>query len=316
MSNLKTRSIDYERLDSKIIFSPEKVMSPVIVESTSGWVEVNGIKFRGMVELHNLVSSICVINVVRLDDYLCAVVPSEMSATWPVEALKAQAVAARTYAWYHILKKKTEMYDLDSTTNFQVYKGIAVETPLTTKAVQETAGQIIVWENSPVLAFFHSTCGGSTIDSKYVWNGESLPYLRDVKCEYCAQSPYYRWDEKLSMPEIKQYIGHRYGNVGQIQGLTFDRYRGRVVQATVRHRNGILKLSGNDFRMMFPEKKIKSMYFETVKAGKGLELKGRGWGHGVGMCQYGAKGMAEKGSDYKNILQYYYRGISIVAISR
>lgn len=315
VSNLKTRSIDYERTDSKVVFSPDKVMTPVLVESTSSWVEINGVRYRGMAELHNIMGSISVINVVRLDDYLFSVVPSEMAPSWPAEALKAQAVAARTYAYYHILKKKSDLYDLDATTSFQVYKGVAAETAESTRAVSETAGQILTYGNKPVLAFFHSTCGGATIAGKYVWSGEDLPYLREVRCPYCSQSPYYRWEESLSMPELKRCIAARY-NVGQIQGISFDRFHGRVIDATIRHRNGTLKISGNDFRQMFPEKRIKSMYFSAAKKGKSFLFEGRGWGHGVGMCQYGAKGLADKGADYKKILQYYYRGVSIDTISK
>ncbi|MGL4370036.1 MAG: SpoIID/LytB domain-containing protein [Spirochaetota bacterium] len=316
VSNLKTRTIDYERSGAKIAFAPEKVMTPVIVESSSNWIEVNGVRYRGMAELHNIVGSVCVINLVRLDEYLSSVVPGEMSSTWHAEALKAQAVAARTYAWYHILKKKNDLYDLDATTNFQVYKGMSSESSAAFKAVADTAGQIMTFQNQPILSFFHSTCGGSTVDSRYVWSGEPISYLRDVKCEYCSRSPYYRWDEKLTMPEMKQYISRHYNGIGQIQGISFERYNGRVVNATVRHRNGMIKMSGNDFRMIFPVKKIKSMYFEAHKHGTDIELKGRGWGHGVGMCQYGAKGMAENGASYKNILQYYYRGVSLDRISR
>jgi stage II sporulation protein D len=316
VSNLKSRSIDYERTDSKIVFSADKVLSPVIVESSSNWIEVNGVRYRGMAELHNIVGAICVINVVRLDDYLMAVVPSEMAASWPAEALKAQAVAARTYAYYHILKKKGDVYDLDATTNFQVYRGVSAETAASTKAVTDTAGQIMIFGNKPVLAFFHSTCGGSTIDGRYVWSGEDLPYLRGVSCGFCADSPYYRWEERMSMPELRQFIAGRYAGIGQIRGISFDRLHGRVVEATIRHRNGTIKISGNDFRQIFPEKRIKSMCFVAAKKGKNFQIEGRGWGHGVGMCQYGAKGMADRGAPYKKILQYYYRGVSIDTISK
>jgi stage II sporulation protein D len=214
------------------------------------------------------------------------------------------------------MKKQSDIFDLDATTSSQVYKGIAVENAVTTKYVTETAGQIMTYDNQPILAFFHSTCGGSTADNDQVWNGERISYLTGRVCNYCAESPYYRWKEDLPLSEIRSVIASKYPHVGKIKGLSFNRYHGRIVDAVIRHDGGMIKMTGNEFRMIFPEKRIKSMSFNAEKRGVSLHLEGKGWGHGVGMCQYGARGMAIKGAQYKQILTYYYKGMNIVTVNK
>ena len=127
-------------------------------------LSVNGTRYRGTIELHGVTGLLYVINPVKLDEYLFGVVPSEMPPGWPLEAMKSQAVAARTYAYYHIMKHKNLLDDLDATTNSQVYKGIGAEKENSNNAVISTAGEIITHKGSPILSYFHSTCGGHTID--------------------------------------------------------------------------------------------------------------------------------------------------------
>jgi stage II sporulation protein D len=314
ITNVQTHTVEHETDLKKAVFSPDKVRSPIVVESGNKIVNVNGVSYRGMFELRNMMGMVCVVNLVRMEDYLSSVVPSEMSYSWPDEALKAQAVAARTYAYYFMMKKNTELFDLDATTSFQVYKGIISENEKSTEAVRKTSGVIATYQNQPILAFFHSTCGGKTSSSLDVWGNEDIPYLSSVSCDYCAKSPYYRWEDDISLSEIGGYIAERY-SVGKIQGVSFGRKGGRVAEVQIRHSEGLLKISGNDFRAAMPEKKLKSLAFESKKKGKVLHITGRGWGHGVGMCQYGARGLAEKGRSYKDILKYYYRNISFVTMN-
>ncbi|MBN2403415.1 MAG: SpoIID/LytB domain-containing protein [Spirochaetes bacterium] len=257
---------------------------------------------------------IYVINVLQINEYLYGVVPSEIISTWETEALKAQAVAARTYTYHHLISSKKNIYDLDNSSNFQVYNGISSEKENTTIAVNETSGQIMFYKGKPIVAFFHSTCGGRTSHDKYVWGGEGQEYLKSVACTYCKESPYFSWEEKVSLYEIKEFLNKKYRGVGNITGIVFQRKDNRVVSAVIHHKNGIVKLTGNELRLLFPEKKIKSMHFTAQKVNDGLILHGHGWGHGVGMCQWGAKGMAEKGAGYKDILRYYYKGVSIIGI--
>jgi stage II sporulation protein D len=267
-----------------------------------------------MIELHNVLGKIYVINVLRIDEYLFGVVPSEILSSWNMESLKAQAVTARTYAYYHIMKKRDLLYELDATNNFQVYKGLEVETERTNKAVEETSGEILTYKNQPIIAYFHSTCGGKTADDKFVWDGNDLEYITGIQCRFCKESPDYSWEMKLTLYEMRRFLRKKYKGVGKIAGISFKKQDGRVVSVVIRHRNGVIKLSGNNFRLLFPDKKIKSLLFVAKKIKNGLILHGHGWGHGVGMCQWGAKGLAESGAIYREILKFYYRDVSIVSL--
>jgi len=313
IAEIKSREIRYAGRGGKIHFYPEMVKNSLSVESWPQPIIVNGNRYRGHIELHNVLGKIYVINVLQLDEYLFGVVPSEIMSTWPMEALKAQAVTARTYAYYHIMKKKNLIYDLDSTTRFQVYRGLTVETEPTNRAVRETSGEIITYKNQPIIAYFHSTCGGHTVDDRFVWEGNDLEYLRGVTCKYCRESPAFSWDTELTLHEIRRFLKKKYHGIGRIIGITLKKRNGRVVFVVVRHSSGVVRIKGNDFRLLFPGKKIRSLLFAAEKTKNGLILHGHGWGHGVGMCQWGAKGLAERGADYRSILRYYYKNISIVS---
>ena len=307
----KTDKVIYNDQGKDIYFQPEQIDNPLEIESGENYILIDGLAYRGIVELHNIFGKIYVINVLQMNEYLYSVVPSEIISTWETEALKAQAVAARTYAYHHLINTKKSIYDLDDSSNFQVYKGISAEKDSTTIAVNETSGKIMLHKGKAIAAFFHSTCGGRTSHDKYVWNSEGQNYLKSVACRFCQESPYFSWEEKISLYEIKEFLGRKYNAVGNITGISFQKKDDRVVTAVINHRNGIIKLTGNELRLLFPEKRIKSMYFSAEKIKDGLVLHGHGWGHGVGMCQWGAKGLASKGADYKDILKYYYSGISI-----
>lgn len=316
ITDLKTRKIKFDGKARHLYFYAEKISGPILVESPGSHLEIDKKAYRGMVELHNNLGNLYVINIVKMNEYLYGVVPSEIPSSWEIEAVKAQAVAARTYTYHHLMNKKKSLYDLDATTNFQVYRGLAVETENSNKAVEETAGDIIVYNNKPILAFFHSTCGGWTMNDSNIWNGDDKPYLEPVRCGYCEGSPNYKWEAEINLYEIRHHLNIKYKGTGRILGISFKRRGTRVDSIIIQHKNGLLNLSGNEFRLLFPEKKIKSMYFSSEKTPRGLILHGYGWGHGVGMCQWGAKGMAEKGAAYKEILEYYYRGTRIINTGR
>ncbi len=317
ITDKKSGRILYDSEKKNLVIIPGKIKTAILVESKGTPLSLNGNPYRGMLELHNIIGKIYAINIVKMDNYLFSVVPGEIPSSWDMQALKAQAVAARTYTYHHLLnRKKKQLYDLDASTNFQVYKGMSSEKPSTTLAVLETSGEIISHNHKPILAYFHSTCGGKTADDDYIWKGKGKTYLTVVKCDYCSQSPHYRWEEKLSLFEIKKSLGKKYRNIGKIKRISFTRRFGRVSSVEILHSSGKISLSGNSFRLLFPPKKLKSMYFTSQKSGSGLLIRGRGWGHGVGLCQWGAEGMAERGANYRAILKYYYRNIRLVKINR
>ncbi len=296
-----------------ILISPEKLINVTHVEALNSIIEVNAKRYRGAIELRKVKGFIYVINIVKATGYLMSVVPGEIPAGWEREALKAQAVAARTYLFHHLGRSRGrgDLYDLASDSSSQVYKGMEAEKPSTTDAVLATSGEIILHKNMPIASFFHSTCGGKTIDGKYIWGGNDVTYLRGVACDFCKESTKYAWESQFTLEELRAYLHKGRGPIGAIKGISFKKKDGRVVEASIVHAGGRVTLSGNDFRLLFPEDKIKSLCFTSKKITSGLALSGRGWGHGVGMCQWGARGMAKKGFAYKSILRHYYSNITI-----
>ncbi|MCX8124647.1 MAG: SpoIID/LytB domain-containing protein [Spirochaetes bacterium] len=313
VTKLQNNAIVYNGDAKRFVVFDNQLSQALQFESWNNEIQVNGISVRGMIQLYPVVGKIQVVNVLKMNEYLYGVLPSEIMPGWPMEVLKAQAVAARTYAYYHLMKTGSTYFDLYGTHNFQVYKGKTVETQATNKAVDTTAGIIMTYNNKPILAYFHSTCGGKTTDDRYVWQGEDLPYLNSVVCPYCKNSPNYSWQVELTLNEIYEALVKRYKAVGKIKAITLGREDTRVTVVKIEHENGLIRMSGNDFRLMFEAKKIKSLYFEAKQTPTGLMLTGHGWGHGVGMCQWGAKEMAQQGMRFDQILTYYYRGIQIVA---
>ena len=306
-----------ERVAGSIVIVAETTVNPILVEPVASFVEINGRPFRGSIEVHQRNSLLYIINIVKLDDYLLSVVPGEIPANWEGEALKAQAVAARTYIYYHLIENRGRgigLFDLDAGIYAQVYRGTVVERPETSNAVMKTAGEIIVYKNMPIISYFHSTCGGKTIDGRYVWHRNDLEYLRGVTCNYCRDSTKYAWEAQLTIEEMKSLLQKKYGPMGAINSINFKKKEGRVVDVTVMHAKGRLTIPGNTFRLSIPDDKIRSLYFTSKKISSGLILTGHGWGHGVGMCQWGARGLAKKGYGYKNILKFYYTNVAIASI--
>jgi stage II sporulation protein D len=227
-------------------------------------------------------------------------------------------VASRTFAYHRIIeaRKRTSNYDLDATVLSQVYRGIAKEKPSTNHAVETTSGEVILHGGGPILSYFHSTCGGKTVNDRYVWKTSDKPYLEGVRCGFCGGSTRFTWESKLSLDEIRSRLATRHGAIGAIRSISFSRKDDRVTSVTIKHGGGVVKLTGNDFRLLFPGDTIQSLYFTSKKVKGGLVLQGNGWGHGVGMCQWGARGMAQKGYGYKRILNHYYSGVRIGRIGR
>jgi stage II sporulation protein D len=299
-----------------IVLHPDSIAGTTVLEPGSYPLMLNGAPYRGTFVITKKDGNILVINKLNIDEYLMSVVPCEIPANWDEEAIKAQSIAARTYAYYHLLQgvKDRDLYDLDATTNFQVYRGISEEKQRASEAVAATAGEIIVYDHKPILSFFHSTCGGKTSDDRHVWKGNNLPYLQAVRCGFCTDSTKFKWESNITLAEVRKGLSQKYPGIGAIRNITFQKNQGRVTVVRIRHSKGNLTVPGNTFRLLFPGDKIKSLYFSSKKSRNGLMLSGHGWGHGVGMCQWGARGMAQKGYGYKQILLHYYTRVKISSI--
>jgi stage II sporulation protein D len=271
--------------------------------------------FRGVLLIQPQSTGFIVVNRLPLEDYLRGVVPKEMPAVWPLEALKAQAVAARTYALYQIEKHQDEQWDVMATVMSQVYGGRQGETPSTDQAVRETAGQILTYNQRPILAYFHSNSGGHTENTASVW-GTDLPYLEAVNDPYSKGTRVDSWQATYTLDQINQALASD-GIVG-VTDIQPDQYSpsGRVTRIRFQTVTGSMDMPANTARLRLGSTVMKSTWWTEIKQGNRFVFQGQGYGHGVGMSQWGAKSMADIGSTYQEILAYYYPKCSVTDGSR
>jgi stage II sporulation protein D len=248
-----------------------------------------------------------VVNDLDLEEYVKGVVPSEMNAGWHPEALKVQAVAARTYAVHQRMMNSAREYDLVASTQDQVYRGRQGVDRRIQQAVETTRGLILTHQDTPIFAAFSSTAAGPTEDASNVWAKE-LPYLKGVECPFDGNSPYYQWQTKLQFMDLEAMFKRQGILIGNISAVSiFSRSRaGRVTRLRVTHSDGDLVVRGEEFRRLVGYLTIPSTQFELGTKVDEIVLTGRGAGHAVGLCQWGAKELAERGYSYDSILHYYF----------
>ena len=240
-----------------------------------------------------------------LEDYVRGVVPSEMPPRWPQHALMAQAVAVRSFALHRSLNTpgRNWISQLDL-----AYKGVEGESKRTDEAVLATEGTTLRWAGKPLPAFFHSTCGGHTTTAFSVFGGLDIPPLQGGPCRWCADSPHYRWDCQVALSRLADKVSSRgIRNIGSLHTRGRDA-SGRVENVII---NGSKNIPAGEFRLEVGAGSIKSTAFSAAVEDNKVIFSGRGWGHGVGLCQWGARGMAEEGKTWREILQHYYPGGTI-----
>ncbi len=293
-----------------------------------GGVYVNGRKYRGTVVLKKIGGKLWAINVLKIEDYLKGVVPAELGKITPnlLAAAKAQAVAARTYTYAHLNNYQELGFDLYATVQDQVYLGESGEDSLINIAIEQTRGEILVYHNKPIEAKYHSTCGGRTADFNDAWPGPAPPYLRSVRCPYCSKSPHFRWQKTYLTKEFFPRLRENIKKVGiviplneVIKSLRILRNprSGRIRQLVVITTRRKYAIPGYDVRSILgspqdPGGLLPSNYIYFKIKGENLIIEGRGFGHGVGMCQFGALEMARQGKNYREILRHYYPGTRII----
>ena len=282
------------------------------VRGRNGEVTVNGLTVAGRVTIKRQNGKLTAINEVALEDYVKGVVPSEMNPSWSFEALKAQAVAARTYALYRIRQNGKKDFDVVASTKDQVYKGRAGADGPAGRAVDETRDQVLVYRDEPINAVFSSTAAGPTEDAMNVW-ALDLPYLKGVECPFDMNSPNYAWQTAASLPLLEQRLREEGFPVGVIAGLSPAAYTkaGRVSTVRILHSDGELYVKGEELRRVVGYTMLKSTQFDFEVVGFQVQFTGRGAGHGAGLCQWGAKELAEKGYGAETILRYYYPGTEL-----
>jgi stage II sporulation protein D len=274
-----------------------------------GPIGAAGKTLRGSLEvLLDEEGGLLVVNELPVEEYLAAVLGSEMPPGFPPEALKAQAVAARTYAVRKKFEGEGRPFHLGATVLSQVYGGVHREDPRTRAAVEATAGEVLVFDHEPIEAYFFSSCGGRTADGEEAL-GRPLPYLTSVACPERASVPGARWNLELSAAELGRRLGT--GPVERL-GVESRTGTGRVRAVRVKARGGQERtLTGAELRQRVGYTALGSLAFEVTGKGRGFRFEGRGTGHGAGLCQWGARAAAEDGWDYRRILSHYYRGAAI-----
>jgi stage II sporulation protein D len=401
---------------TRLSVGKNKYSLPLEVKASSGlgW---NAARYRGALKIiaaPGAAGKFTVVNEVALEDYLRGILKIEMNPEWHQEALKAQAILARTYAVKNRGRFASQGFDLDNTQNTQIYRGMNAEDPRTDAAVTATRGQVLTWNGRPADIYYHSDSGGATADISHVW-GSSIPYLRSQAEKYAYSSPYSSWNISLSSAQVEAALAKIGKSVGKVTGMEVAAKdsNGRAVTLRARGTSGTADVSAHAFRMAVGSSVLRSTNFEiagaTAAASSGagtqtpqpvpvpaqtprkvqslaeiaeqrdplLELtnggvftrdelidmlmnpekresylkigleraagmtpqakpeqpaptpvpqtkpappatpvgsftfKGRGWGHGVGMSQWGAKAMADSGVKCQEILRHYFPGAKI-----
>lgn len=339
--------------------------NPVLVEASSGFITINGSRYRGTGEVGlNSAGTLAGINEVPIEEYIYGVVPRELPPVpyGAMEAQKAQAVTARTYTIANLGKRRADGYDLLSTNLDQVYGGAAAEHPVSTAAVNSTAGEVAIYNGGLISTLYHSTSGGFTANSEDVY-ANPFAYLRGVPdaergraLEHVPSlavfkrhanptnlrasaegdfesdwSRYHRWTVDWTAAEMAQILSATYGapvttvnaisvtdraDQGRVRRIEFDTDAGVLVglKDNIRSRLQYYDVNGSRAPLRSTLFYIEEVRDPRTKALTGWKAYGGGWGHGVGMSQTGAVGMAERGRTYQEILRHYYQGSSLHAL--
>ncbi len=312
-----------------------------LIPDKAGFVTVGANRYRGMVEVRlNPRGSLTVINRVLLEDYLRGVVPNEIAHGDPAlkEAVKAQAVAARTYALAYRGRNSAEGFDLVNTVMDQVYTGVGSESANADRAIAETRGMIALYRGEAIMMNYSSTCGGHTASRDEVWDKPPLDYLKGVSDKggdghFCSRSKYFRWTEtwdgdafwKIARENLVREYKVAIPDNAVLEDVKIAETggSGRVRILEFRTDKGVFQARGDRIRWVTQRPAgagpLRSVFFEaSIKTSKGrvsqVTFNGRGWGHGVGMCQWGAMERSRRGQDFKKILEHYYSDIKLAAI--
>lgn len=288
---------------------PIKVFGIMIEPNNAGNILINKFSLRGSVELiRQKDMTILVINHIDVEQYLKGVLYLESSRRWSgnyLEALKAIAVAARSYALYQDEVSSDKDFGLTSDVYSQIYGGRLAERRLTNYAVNATSGMVLTYKGELFHAYHHSTCGGHTEDAAELWDVD-LPPLKGVPCSFCKDSLYYRWQKNLPLSSLGQ------GVVGI--SINERNASGRARSITLKKNKEDVKMSAKGLRQFIGFDVLRSTKFDVSTSDGSAVFTGQGWGHGVGLCQWGAYGMAKEGYSYTQILKYYYPGAELEGI--
>jgi len=314
-------------LDGKFKAGPSKALK-ISAREGGVWLSGPGLPRRlytGEIAFSSANNLLKIINTVPVEAYLAGVVTGEAGDLSRPEAYKAQAVAARTYVIKNFKNHSGEGYNLCDSTHCQLYTGIGKVSPTARAAVEATRGEILLYKGVPAQTYYHSICGGRTEDMSYVWPPERLPYLVSVRDgpplgqPYCSIAPGFKWKTKIyytGLTRLARQAGWIVSDE-EVSGLRISAFgpSGRAAALEIRTQRRKVAVPATDFYQGIGRRAgwnaVRSTYFRLLPGRDYVMLDGLGNGHGVGMCQWGAEGMARKGFKYRDILRHYYPGTEI-----
>jgi stage II sporulation protein D len=318
------RSRSHEvRVDGSVLQVDGRRRGPVVRFGAPGPLRVDGRGVRGTVELRaepagnpeGAPPGMRVVNEVPLEAYVAGTLLGEVQEAWGETVLEAQAVATRSYALYRRLHAGSRGYDVEGDTRGQVYLGLDGETPAVWEAVDATRGQVLEWEGEPILAAFHGTSGGRTASAAEVW-GRPLPYLVSVPVAGEDASPDTYWRAPVAPGELARLLAGIGRGVGHVEDVSVASRTpsGRCEAVRIRGSDGEALVPAGELRRVLGEGRLRSTLFTVHRQGAVFVFAGSGRGHGVGMSQWGARVMAERGADYRAILERFYPGARLLSL--
>jgi stage II sporulation protein D (peptidoglycan lytic transglycosylase) len=289
----------------------------MLIKSMHGTVAFAGNTYKGLMWVYKDGERVMLINCLEIEDYVFCVLRTESWPGWPLEINKVMAVASRTYVVSMVLnaKKSQRPYHVKNTNEHQTYAGVH-GCPIIKKAVDHTKGVFLAHENKPIVAMFDSCCGG--IVPAYIEgvNFDDAPYLaREYACTYCKRCRVYSWEAQYTYHEIEQLLCERVKQFKQLRHIKITKKdkAGVVQEAIIKGKKSTLKFTGKKLYSLL--KKVRSFSFSVHKQSDKLIFKGRGLGHHLGLCQWGAREMVRDGWDYKRILLFYYPNTAFMRLS-
>lgn len=369
---LDTNRVEISIIDNNYIVSYNSTQEiydlsdkQIFLGTSGGTFKFNNNSYRDYISVIAKDGKQRVINYVTMQHYLYGVVPYEMPSSWNIEALKAQTIAARTYVKKNMMGSTNKLFDVTDSVSSQVYKGINGEKQNSNRAVDETAGIYMKYENVYINAVYHSNSGGYTENSENIWNYK-VPYLVGKKDDYSLNTKETNWEYAISYDKLSEVLNSKFPNLGSVKNI-------KILEKTKNNRNIKIKIIGETAEQILEKEEIRKYlgytnlksiwydidfgnsslsFYDNVekkvirasmeniyamdKNGKKIQVEnplniqgkdskevyknesnqvvfsGHGYGHGIGMSQYGAKNMADLGMKYEDILKFYYDGIILV----
>jgi stage II sporulation protein D len=288
----------------------------VRIEARRGPLRIGTRDYIGALEVWRQGDGLLLVDELPMEEYIAGTVRGEASERWPVEALRALAVVARTYAAFQQGRAAGKPFHLVAGNQDQNFAGWVTEGSPARDAAFGTAGQVLTWQGRLFPAFHHSDSGGFTEAAQNVFTGDGVPPLEGVRDEFSMESPNYTWTVTLPLAVIGERLRKGGVDVGQVTSVTvLERSPSfRVARLAVESSRGTATLRGADFRRLIGYDALKSTLFVPVAQDAVVRFEGRGWGHGVGLSQYGAKGMADRGYAYPQILEHYFPGTVLATL--